>query len=303
MSSIGMMDGAFFVGRKEIIDWINETLSLNLNKVEQTASGAIACQLLDIMYPGQVPMHKVNWAAKQNFEFVANYKILQTCFLKLQIDRMVDVDRLIKGKYQDNFEFMQWYKRFFELQVHERGDYDAAAVRVKGKGGAAFNDANGRGSSGQGSIITSASSVPKPPRVAAATKKPAASAPPKPPAAAKENQKPPSATATKAASAIQKTDSAVADTFALTEALSQIDELKNSKAEMQLEMDRLEKERDFYFDKLREIEMILQDLEDAGEGTDLTANIFKILYATADGFEVTDGEPVEETGAQDEETF
>jgi hypothetical protein len=30
----------------------------------------MACQLLDIMHPGEVPMHKVNWGAKQNFEFV-----------------------------------------------------------------------------------------------------------------------------------------------------------------------------------------------------------------------------------------
>jgi hypothetical protein len=52
MSNIGMMDGAFFVGRKEIVDWINQTLNVNLTKVEQTASGAIACQLLDAMHPG-----------------------------------------------------------------------------------------------------------------------------------------------------------------------------------------------------------------------------------------------------------
>lgn len=38
-SNIGMMDQAFFVGRKEIIGWLNETLQLNLGKVEETASG------------------------------------------------------------------------------------------------------------------------------------------------------------------------------------------------------------------------------------------------------------------------
>lgn len=134
MSTIGLMEGAFFVGRKEIVDWINSTLDLNISKVEETASGAVACQLLDIMYPGQVPMHKLNWAAKQDFEFVANYKILQTAFSKLGIERHVDVDRLITARYMDNLEFMQWFKRFFEMQVHDKGDYDAYAQRCKGKG-------------------------------------------------------------------------------------------------------------------------------------------------------------------------
>jgi RP/EB family microtubule-associated protein len=52
-----------------------------------------------------------------------------------------------------------------------------------------------------------------------------------------------------------------------------------------MELDGADKEKDFYFSKLRDIEMMLQDLEDKGEGTELTAAIFKILYATADGFD------------------
>ena len=121
-----MMDNAFFVGRKEIVEWINDTLEINIGKIEDTAFGGIACQLLDIMYPGVVPMHKVDWTAKQSFEFVANYKILQTSFTKIGIEKHIDVDRLIKGRYQDNLEFMQWFKKFFEMNVNDKGDYDCA---------------------------------------------------------------------------------------------------------------------------------------------------------------------------------
>jgi RP/EB family microtubule-associated protein len=34
-ASIGIMDGAYFVGRGEILHWINATLQLSLAKVEE----------------------------------------------------------------------------------------------------------------------------------------------------------------------------------------------------------------------------------------------------------------------------
>ena len=34
-TNIGMMDSAYFVGRSEILAWINSTLQLNLSKVEE----------------------------------------------------------------------------------------------------------------------------------------------------------------------------------------------------------------------------------------------------------------------------
>lgn len=70
-------------------------------------------------------------------------------------------------------------------------------------------------------------------------------------------------------------------------------------AELRSEMEGLEKERDFYFEKLRDIEIVLQDLEDKGEGTPLSASLFKILYATADGFEPLAGAAAEATKSVD----
>jgi hypothetical protein len=51
MSSIGMMDAAFFVGKNELLSWLNELLQLNYTKVEQCANGAAYCQIMDAIYP------------------------------------------------------------------------------------------------------------------------------------------------------------------------------------------------------------------------------------------------------------
>lgn len=52
---------------------------------------------------------------------------------------------------------------------------------------------------------------------------------------------------------------------------------------MRLQNDTLDKERDFYFTKLRDIEMLLQGRPmEPGPGNDLSQDILKILYAAED---------------------
>lgn len=70
---------------------------------------------MDAIYPGSFSLAKVKWGAKFDYEFVENYKILQAAFEKNGVDKHIDVDKLVKAKYQDNLEFCQWIKRFFDL--------------------------------------------------------------------------------------------------------------------------------------------------------------------------------------------
>ena len=84
---------------------------------------------MDAMYPGSISMQKVNWKATQEYEFINNYKILQQAFIKQKIQKVIDVQKLIKGKYQDNLEFMQWMKKFYDLNGNKPATYDPIARR------------------------------------------------------------------------------------------------------------------------------------------------------------------------------
>ena len=283
-ATIGLMEGAYFVSKNEILQFLNITLELRLAKVEETASGCVACQLLDVMYPGAVPMAKVDWSAKKDHEWVHNYKILQTAFTKLKINRHIDVDRLIQGKYMDNLEFMQWFKRFFELQVSDKGDYDCKGRRALGKGGAAIPSASpGSAPSVPGRATGVASRVVVPPKPPAAGAPKVASPKPTLASVAAVAKKGTGSSSSSGSGGGAAGGSGLRQEFAA---------LKHAHAEavrggneLRTEMEGLEKERDFYFSKLRDIEILMQDLEDNGKGNDLTASVFKILYATQDGFE------------------
>lgn len=42
--------------------------------------------------------------------------------------QVIPVDKLIKGRFQDNFEFLQWFKKFFDANYDGR-EYDAFESR------------------------------------------------------------------------------------------------------------------------------------------------------------------------------
>ncbi|CAD6899307.1 unnamed protein product, partial [Tilletia controversa] len=114
--------------RTELIQWLNDLLALHYTKVEQCGSGAVYCQIVDSIY-GNVPVGKVRFEAKHEYEYVTNYKVLQETFKKNKIDKPIPVERLTKCKMQDNLEFLQWLKKYWD--THYGGQpYDPEARRA-----------------------------------------------------------------------------------------------------------------------------------------------------------------------------
>jgi microtubule-associated protein, RP/EB family len=226
-----------------------------------------------------VPMSKVKFNVNTEWAYIQNFKVLQSespplascvrhskagmhltikpitdTFAKHQIDKPIHVESLVKCKMQDNLEFLQWTKRFWDLNFPDH-EYDAVARR---KGGALAAGGTSRVATntsagarrGGGTTPTTGARVPK---VGGGT----------------------------GSAALQQENATLKDTVV-----------------------GLERERDFYFSKLRDIELLVQqavdedpELEKQEDG--LIKQIQTILYSTEEGFEI----PAEGEALDDQETF
>ncbi|TGJ86638.1 hypothetical protein E0Z10_g2107 [Xylaria hypoxylon] len=183
------------------------------------------------------------------------YYVLDT-FTKHHVDKPIPVEALTKCKMQDNLEFLQWTKKFWD-QYFPGGDYDAVARRKGGtlppSGPGARATAGSAGAARRGTTPTTG------PRLGV-----------------KAGQGGGAASA-----ALLQENTTLKETVV-----------------------GLERERDFYFSKLRDIELLIQQAVEEDPELDkqedgLIKQIQAILYSTEEGFEI----PAEGEVLDDQETF
>ncbi|KAL3626826.1 hypothetical protein CASFOL_029398 [Castilleja foliolosa] len=256
-TNIGMMDSAYFVGRSEILAWINSTLHLSLSKVEEACTGAVQCQLMDAAHPGMVPMHKVNFDAKNEYEMIQNYKVLQDVFNKLKITKHIEVNKLIKGRPLDNLEFMQWMKRYCDGANGGLNSYNPLERRESCKGAKELSKKSAPSQPSTKSVASGPKHATQTGRrTTDASHTDTANQYAKPARPPSSGRGPP---------VIHEEERMMFE--------KQITELK-------LSVDSLEQERDFYFAKLRDIEILCQTSDI--EKSPVVGAIKRILYAADD---------------------
>merc|ERR1719304_28576 len=98
-----------------------------------------------MLFPGSVQLKKVKFNTKLEHEYINNFKVLQNSFKSCAVDKIIPVGRLVKGRFQDNFEFIQWFKKFFDANW-DGSDYAALEMR----GGVPMGSAGARAPMGPG---------------------------------------------------------------------------------------------------------------------------------------------------------
>ncbi|KAJ1362947.1 Microtubule-associated protein RP/EB member 2 [Parelaphostrongylus tenuis] len=118
------------ISRHELLAWVNSTIKANFSKIEEMSTGAAYCQLTHLLFRDAISLRKVKWNSRNEMDHISNWKILGTAWRTLGVDKPVQVERLTKAKFQDNFEFLQWFYKFFNANYIDDGEeYDAVAAR------------------------------------------------------------------------------------------------------------------------------------------------------------------------------
>ena len=249
------------LSRHDMLAWVNDCLQSTFAKIEELCTGAAYCQFMDMLFPNSVPLKKVKFKTNLEHEYIQNFKVLQAAFKKMGVDKIVPIDRLVKGRFQDNFEFLQWFKKFFDAN-YQGAPYDPVGMRS----GETFTATGG---------LKSNSGL---------ARKPALTSPVRVKPVPKVNAVKPTSKLNSGLAMTNRGDA------------GKVEEMANQIMDLKISIDGLEKERDFYFGKLRDIEVMCQENDDPNP---LIQKILDVLYATEEGF----APPDEVEGAVEEDEY
>uniref|UniRef100_A0A1I7V315 EB1 C-terminal domain-containing protein n=1 Tax=Caenorhabditis tropicalis TaxID=1561998 RepID=A0A1I7V315_9PELO len=263
------------LSRHEMLMWVNDCLQAHFTKIEQLHTGAGYCLFTDFLFPDSIQLKKSNGT---------------TTWKNLGVEKVIPVDKLIKGKFQDNFEFLQWFKKLFDAN-YDGHEYDPLSARngeglptADGPAGATKAPVASRmpaRTTPQKPVTTMRTSAAVPPAARPTPSRPVARAAPATTAAA------PSKPAASTAAPIRSSSTVAAappgvDMATFNKLKEELDEVTRQLTESDNVIASLEKERDFYFSKLRTIEVICQDNESIGNVE--VSRVLEVLYETEEGF-------------------
>ena len=277
--------------RLELLLWLNSILQLDYVKVEQCGSGAAYCQLMDVIYGG-VPLANVNFNQNlSEYDALNNMKVLQAAFNKHGINKNIQVERLVKCRLQDNLELLQWFHRHWIDRKSDDLDYNASAKRKTGTSvsssrritlGASGNPTNRASLSLNASVATpvvGTNALPKR-RVASSLLPTGLHAP-------------------------SRLNGSRPGNFEqqLLQKCEEVERLTKDVETCQGVAESLQIERNFYYNKLREMEILMKNIQlqytrdDAVAQQvkdmcvlDVVEQVQEILYMTEKGFEVQDSD-------------
>lgn len=275
------------LSRSELLAWIQGAVGVEYTRVEQCGTGAAYCLLFEAIFPNTINVAKVVREPRNETQMMHNYKLLQQGFSRRRLTRDVNVERLIKCRLQDNLEFTQWLAGQW---VEHVGEIEGGSASASGSRRSSMRPS--RNVSGPGTSNVSASSTTH-----KGPSRPQAAAPAGNGTSARGSRTPSDARISRSASssssaAVPALQSQITNLQSKLSALQlQHSTLQSEYASLEQTSEELNTERNFYLEKLRDVESLCLDVQEGVlslSNTQLLEAVLEILYSTKEGFEVID---------------
>lgn len=105
------------MSRYKMLQWVNGLVQGRYTRIEDLCSGVAYCRMFALIFPDCIQLKRVKINPKLDHEYVHNLRLLQDAFNRIHLDKVVPIDRLIPGRFKHNFEFVQWFQKFYDSHV------------------------------------------------------------------------------------------------------------------------------------------------------------------------------------------
>ncbi|GAB1607351.1 microtubule-associated protein RP/EB family member 1-like [Argonauta hians] len=102
-------------GKKDIIDFIRKYINPKLERIEELNTGYDLCFAMFLLFPHSIKVSEVKFGPNLSISARhSNFKRLQNAFNSVGMEKNFPMESMMRGNFQDNFYFGQWFKGFFE---------------------------------------------------------------------------------------------------------------------------------------------------------------------------------------------
>ena len=254
------------VGRDELLSWINSIVGVGYRKIEDCANGAAFCQVIDALHPDSINLGKVKFDATSETDIINNYKILQEGLFQNHINKNLHISEFLTKKVNASLEMLQWLYQYSHLLLSSIN----------------YNPYERRKQLGiKEPKLTRISSSPNPtyqykPITPNVAKRPQTALKPRTPPTPKlpEISESPSLSQTQKHS-LSSSYASTTNSASKSDTERRIRHLEKKVMKLEYELDATIKERDFYWKRLRQIELYCANTE-----TPEAQNILEMLCQT-----------------------
>ena len=123
------------VSARVYIDWVNALLpGSKVKSVEGLGSGVIYCHIMNIISPGCIDKGRItSRKGRENDNYKLIDKALKQLKTEVEINKIGDVNRAIKGGFKDNYNLIFWFYSLFQANVKSKKEKSMVSAKVNQK--------------------------------------------------------------------------------------------------------------------------------------------------------------------------